>query len=139
MPELMKYPLQREKIEIIDLRDMPMPPIGGKCFLLDRKGIFIFEGGPGTLRTIACTHAGSGSLIAYDGIPDENGDFPEVSESDPGYDTRVGRPIYKANPTVMGSWMLDGGFYHGLTIKATGGHDRVLAMASVVWLPYRKR
>ena len=127
------------EIEIIDLRGMPLPPIGGKCYLIDRKGIFIFEDTPGTLHTIACTHAGSGSMIAYDGVPDAKGDFPEVSEKDPDYDTRIGRPICKANPIVMGSWMLDGGFYHGLTIKVLGGHDRVMPMASVVWIPYRKR
>lgn len=125
---------------IITHVELPAPPMGGKCWLLEDKGIYVLERGPGTLRTDACTHAGAGQLIIYDGVPDENGYFgtEEMSESDPGYWSRNGRPIYKANPVVMGSWMLDAGFYHGLTIKATGG-ERAAAIASIVWVAHRAR
>ena len=124
------------ELEIIDLRGMELPPMGGKIYLVDRKGLFIFEDRPGTLRTIACTHAGSGSMVAIDGYPDENGNLLELPEDRTG---KFGRQIYKANPIVMGSWMLDGGFHHGLTLKVSGGREKVMAMASVVWIPYRKR
>ena len=115
--------------------ELPMPPMGGKIWLLESKGIFVLERGPGTLRTLACTHAGSGMLVAIDGVPDENGFFPEISNT-PAHN---GRPIYRANPVVMGSWMLDGGFVHGLTIRAEGGNEASLAIASIVWAPVRGR
>jgi hypothetical protein len=57
--------------------DLPTPPMGAKCFLLEGKGLFLLQRGPCVLRAIACTHAGSGSLIAYDGMPDDEGFFPE--------------------------------------------------------------
>ena len=117
--------------------------MGGKCFVLEQKGLFLMEPGPGTLRTIACTHAGSGQLIAYDGIPNENGFFPdhEMPADHPEYHCRNGRPIYRANPVVMGSWMLDAGFLHGLTIFVVGDQLTVNCVASVVWMPFvaRKR
>lgn len=113
------------------------PIIGGKCFLLEKKGIYWLEDTPGTLRTIACTHAGSGSLIAIDGIPNEEGFFPDqhMPPDDPNYYRRNGRPIYRASAAVMGSWMLDGGFHHGLVIQAVGGSEGTDAIASIVWLP----
>src|ERR1700678_3476955 len=63
--------------------ELPVPPMGGKCWVLDRKGLFVLEEGPGTLRTIACTHAGSGSLICYDGLPDSRGFFPDEQMAEP--------------------------------------------------------
>jgi hypothetical protein len=124
---------------VLDLRAIPMPPMGAKCWVLERKGLFLLADTPGTLRTIAITHAGSGALIIYDGIPDEEGLFPDehMPESDPLFLARNGRPIYKANPVVMGSWMLDAGFSHGLTLRAMGGHDPTAAIASVVWMPFK--
>lgn len=124
---------------------IPQPRMGGKVWLLDRKGIFVLEEGPGLLRTIACTHAGAGSLLAIDGIPDEKGFFQGYSGNDlqrliseghlpSDYFSRSGKPIYKANPAVMGSWMLEGGFHHGLTIISKGGNSAVSAIASIVWL-----
>ena len=132
------------------------PPMGGKAWLLAEKGLFVLEEGPGILRTIACTHAGAGNLEAIDGIPDANGFFAmggEVPEPQPidfptpgdyqaaliAWSRREGRPIYRANPIVMGSWMLDGGFIHGLTIRAAGGHASTSAIATVVWVPHRVR
>lgn len=127
--------------KFIDIRHLPSPPMGGKCWLIDRKGLFLLEGGPGTLRTIACTHAGSGSFIAYDGIPGDDGLFPDeyMDPANPMWPQRNGREIYKANPVVMGSWMLDGGFLHGLTIRAAGGLDTVMAIATIVWVPFKTR
>lgn len=115
--------------------------MGGKCWLLESKGLFVLEKCPGVLRTIACTHAGAGSLAAYDGIPNDDGFFPdeEMEPDHPDYHRRNGRVIYRATPVVMGSWMLDGGFLHGLTIKAWGGHEATSAIASLVWMPHKAR
>jgi hypothetical protein len=137
--------------------DLPTPLIGGICWLLREKGIFVLQRGPGVLRTIACTHAGSGALEAIDGVPDERGFFGDANLDDPTdrfmdytspevwtdackqYAQRHGRPLYSASPVVMGSWMLDAGFLHGLTIRAAGGHDAASAIASIVWLPVPQR
>ncbi len=107
--------------------DLPAPPMGGKCYLLADKGMFVLQRGGGVLRTIACTHAGSGSIIAYDGLPDERGFMDETA-----------RQMYRANPAVMGSWMLDAGFVHGLTILASGGTESASAIASIVYLGHDK-
>ena len=135
--------------------ELPTPPMGGKCLVLKKKGIFVLERGPGVLRTIACTHAGAGTLEAVDGFPDDGGFFPDENLPEPqaadfktppdylagvkGYAQRRGRALYTANPVVMGSWMLDAGFLHGLTIRVTGGHESALAIASVVWMPVPQR
>ena len=110
---------------------VPMPPLGGKCWVLDCKGQFVLERGPGTLRTVACTSAGSGSLLVLDGLPDENGEIP--------LEDGRWRQLLKANPVVMGSWMLDAGFQHGLTIRHLGGSLGPACMASIVWVPYKAR
>lgn len=131
--------------------ELPLPPLGGKCWVLRGKGIFVLERGPGVLRTIACTHAGSGALEICDGVPDDRGFFPDEHMPEPRpdqfesvesyvvarkqYDSRRGRPLYNPNPIVMGSWMLDGGFLHGLTVRAIGGHESSSAIASIVWMP----
>ena len=135
--------------------ELSVPPMGGKCFLLESKGLFILEVGPGVLRTIACTHAGSGSIEAIDGMPNDEGFFPDQNLREPSppefethdlyveamkkYCTRNGRSIYRGNPVVMGSWFLDAGFEHGLTIRAEGGHDSATAIASIVFMPWRQR
>lgn len=123
--------------------ERPHPPIGGKCWLLQTKGVFCLERGSGTLITIACTHAGSGSIHVIDGIPDENGFFPDLAEIDPGEiglrnTMTEGFEFYRANPAVMGTWMLNAGFVHGLTIRSVGGNQSVPPVASVVWLPFKK-
>ena len=122
-------PYEYEENGYVDLTDIPMPAQGGKCWVLERKGQFVLERGPGTLRTIACTCSGSGSLLAIDGVPDENGEIPQ--------DEGHWRQLFKANPVVMGSWMLDAGFQHGLTLRLYGGQDATPAIASVVWVPYK--
>lgn len=115
---------------------LPSPPIGGKIWLLNRKGIFVLEEGAGVLRTIACTHIGSGSIVIRNGLPNENGEFPLPPPMEPGVEVEyTGRSLYRANPVVMGSWMLDGGFFEGLTVQAEGGTDNNCAIASIVWLP----
>jgi hypothetical protein len=124
----------RTSLEIFDLSDMPAPPQGGKNWLIEEKGIFILERGAGTLRTIACTHAGSGTIVAYDGVPDEDGEFPEGNKKAIGAN---GRLIYKANPPVMGSWMMDAGFVNGLTIESVGGQRATSTIMTVVWVGVR--
>ena len=107
-----------------------------------------------------------------DGIPNENGFFPDEAmqrpapftqdeyamiqtarrtQADPPdwlalkiqdhqiWGSRRGRIFYKAIPAVMGSWMLDAGFIHGLTVKAMGDASAVNTFASIVWMPFGKR
>ena len=128
-------PVEVSRRHFVDVTGLAMPPLGGKCWLLEGKGQFLLERGPGTLRTIACTHAGSGTMLLFDGVPGEDGLFPQEQEPGPNAD---GRLLYKANPAVMGSWMLDAGFQHGLTVRATGGQPGTPAIASIVWVPFRK-
>jgi len=117
------------------------PPFGGKAWLLDSKGLFVLEEGPGMLVTIACTHAGSGSFEVYDGIPDEKGYFPEIDEDATELERAVapGRIFFRMHPVVMGSWMLNAGFRHGLTMRAVGGHETVAGIATIVWQPMKRR
>lgn len=115
---------------------LPTPRIGAKAWLLNRKGIFVLEEGHGVLRTIACTHIGSGSMIVRNGLPNANGEFPVPPHMEDGVETEYsGRPLFRANPVVMGSWMMDAGFSEGLTIQADGGTDNNCAIATIVWLP----
>ncbi len=122
---------------VVTYVNMPTPSMGGKTWVLNKRGIFVLETGPGLIRTIACTHAGAGSLLAHDGCPDEDGFFPEseYDEDHPLYHMRPGRYLYKAHPAVMGSWMIEGGYFHGLTLVATGGHNATVPVATVVWIP----
>ena len=120
----------------------PMPQLGGKGLAISQKGVFVFEEGPGSLITIACTHAGSGIILAVDTVPDQTGFFDTYSPdpNDPDQDlTRPGLELFHGHPATMGSWMLNAGFHHGLTIVFGGGHDSVPAVASVVWMPFTKR
>jgi hypothetical protein len=128
--------------------EVPQPVAGCKAFLLDKIGVFILERGPGTLITSAITHAGAGSLMILEGIPDENGFFPEPPPKPQAGDNpeafnewgkRNGREYFRANPVVMGSWMLNAGFHHGLTVWASGGHESMAPVATIVWQPYRVR
>jgi len=121
--------------------EIPVPLLGGKAWLLKDKGVFVLERGPGSLGTLAITHAGSGALIAYDGVPDDGGWFPDeaMAEDDPKFWARRGRPLYFANPVVMGSWWINAGFQHGLTIVAAGGHQGSSAIATVVWQKVKER
>lgn len=132
------------------------PPMGGKCFVLDGPGIFVLEEGPGTLITDACTHAGAGGLVLYDGVPDERGYFPDADMEKPTEDPtayatpgdrdlaferwgkRHGRELLRQPTAVMGSWMLNAGFHNGLTVDVTGGHMELYPVASIVWQPFRK-
>jgi hypothetical protein len=116
------------------------PPLGGKAFLLESHGTFILEEGPGVLITMAVTHAGSGSLVIRDGIPNDLGFWPQPAL--PGVeDDRMpnGRIFYRATAIVMGSWMLNAGFHHGLTVEYLGGHGSAPLYATIVWQPFRRR
>ncbi len=134
--------------------ELPMPPMGGKCWVLAKKGQFLLQRGPGMLVTVNCTHAGSGTLEIFDGIPDDEGLFSErklvfkdkgevkvpgirASEDDKNFGLRNGRSLKRANPVVMGAWMSNAGFFHGLTVRHLGGQSGVPAVAAIVWMPYR--
>ncbi len=58
--------------QLIQVRE---PEIGSKGFLIEKDGLFVLSTGPGLLRGIACTHAGSGMLVVHDGVPTSNGFF----------------------------------------------------------------
>jgi hypothetical protein len=113
-----------------------MPPMGGKIWCLKEKGVFVLEEGPTVFRTLAVTHVGSGGLTFYDGVPDEQGRFPGY---DPDDADSNGTEIHVHPGTVLGSWMLDGGCWHGLTVRATGGTEGVSSVGSIVWLPVKTR
>ena len=115
---------------------LPLPPLGGKCFVIEKKGTYILDEGPCLLRVIACTHAGAGGLMIYDGVPDQYGYFGDIQPNDPKYFVRNGRPLFRAHPVVMGSWALDAGALHGLTIVATGGE--VDCIVTIVWIPVKR-
>ncbi len=121
--------------------DIPEPKMGAKVYLLETKGTYTFEEGPATLRGICCTHAGSGAITFFDGVPDENGFFPDegMEESHPLYNQRNGRPVFRANPVIMGMFMLDSGLMHGLTVKVEGGHDATCAILTLTWMKYKQR
>lgn len=132
-------PFEKKKLGYIDLTALEMPPLGAKCWVMDQKGLFVLERCPGTLRTIACAHAGSGTLEIFDGVPNDDGELPPpVMIGGEDYDGK-GRQLFKANPIVMGSWMLDAGFQHGLTVRNSGGQPGTPAIASIVWLPFKKK
>lgn len=128
--------------------EVPQPIAGGKAFLLDSIGMYVLERGPGTLITNAITHAGGGSLAIIDGIPDENGHFPDEpplpGPGDPpeafeAWGKRANREYFRASPVVMGSWMLNAGFHNGLTVWASGGHETISPIVTIVWTAFRKR
>ncbi len=120
--------------------NLPVPLIGGKAWLLEKKGTYILEEGPGVCITIACTHAGSGSMMFRDGVPNDAGFFPEFEEaSEADKIAAPGRIFYRANPIVMGSWMLNAGFMNGLTVEYKGGHDSAPCYASIVWQAFKRR
>ncbi len=139
---------------------VPQPPMGCPSYLIERPGMFVLHVGPGTLITDACTHAGAGSMMIYDGVPDENGYFPEappvpeegkawqvrtadgfrladLSEWREAYGRRHGRELLRKSPVVMGSWMLNAGFHNGLTVDVSGGHEGMAPVATIVWTPFR--
>lgn len=132
-------PEQRHFIEI----PLRQPIMGGKAWVIEESGLFVLERGGGVLRTVACTHAGSGSCEAADGVPDENGFFQIYSPHKPPAECEPGKPgwgrrLFRGSPVVMGSWMLDAGFSDGLTFRYGGGTDGVAMIATIVWMLTRK-
>lgn len=136
-------------MSIVDKKDyklvtieLPKPKMGSKGWLLDRWGNFNLEQGPGVLRGIACTHTGSGTLEVVDGIPNEDGFYPDeeiVNKGSlhPDYNTANGRMVFKSPGSVMGMWTLNVGLYHGLTIHAYGGTDSAPPCITFIWEPYK--
>lgn len=115
--------------------ELETPSIGGKAWVLQKAGLYVLEVGEGTCRTCAMTHAGSGSVMIYDGIPDENGFLEEAAPDDI---SPHGRPLLWMPQAVMGSWMLDAGFLKGLTVHAVGGHEGMAPVCTIVWMPRSK-
>jgi hypothetical protein len=121
---------------------LPMPPLGAKCLAIAKKGVYIMEECSGTLISVMCTHAGAGIMLGADVVPDERGYFQTYSPDpeDPDQDlTKPGLELYHAHPAVMGAWLLNGGFHHGLTMVFGAGHDSCPTVASVTWMPFVKR
>lgn len=97
---------------------IPEPIIGGKGLCLEGLGNFLLEEGPGVLRAIAITHTGSSYLTIYDGL--------DVTSSS--------RPLFRANPTVLGHFMCDVGFNNGLTVEVGG---KMMPFVTIVWIKHR--
>ena len=118
---------------------LPEPRIGSKIYLIEEKGVYVFEEGPSVLRSLACTHIGAGSFAIYDGVPDKDGFFPnhEMPVSHPEYQQSNGRRVFVMNPQIMGFWAIDGGCNHGLTCVAGGGMKNTPVFISVSWLAFK--
>ncbi len=118
---------------------MPTPKLGAKTYLLKKGGIYVLEPGPGALQAIAVTHAGTGSISIYDGVPDESGNFPddEMLDADEKYYSRNGRDIFQMSPILMGMLMINGGVFHGLTVKCFDGQHGVSTRLTLAWVPYK--
>ena len=115
---------------------LPDARMGAKVFLLERKGVYVLEEGPGILRSLACTYVGSGSLIVRDGVPSANGYF-DADKFDPysqEYAMANGRKVYAASPVCIGFWGLDCALVHGLTVEAAGGIKDGTVLVTVCWL-----
>lgn len=97
--------------------EIPEPIIGGKGWCIEGVGNFLLEEGPGVLRAIGITHTGSSYITIYDGLT--------ISGA---------RPLFRANPTVLGHWMLDLGFNEGLCIEVGG---KMMPFATIVWIKHR--
>ena len=105
----------------------PIPPVGAQCHFINSKGLFVLSEQPGNLFHITCTHAGSGSLVAYDGAVDELGNWI----GDP-------KPLISLIPAAMGVWHLNGGFHRGLVIDTGSQNQNHLnthtnTAATIVW------
>lgn len=132
------------------------PLIGNKVYLIKERGLFVLEEGACSIRGMACTHAGSGGIVVYDGVPRTDGHFeapPEELFKVDLYETeeqraqalkdwednRDGREIYYAHPAVMGMWMLDGGCNHGLTIMSSGEHSATPPVLTITWQKFEEK
>ena len=98
---------------------LPQPPwVGGACYCIEEKGIYVFSEGPGVLWQLTCTHAGNGSLIAYDWR------FGSGRER---------RKLLNLSPAAMGVWHLNAGFTDGLIVENSGGSAGMSSICSVVY------
>ncbi len=125
--------------------DIEEPLIGAKAVCLRDPGMYVLEAAPVLFRGMACTHAGSGGVAIYDGVPDQDGYFPELPELPEGEENdpmakwnRNGRLIYYAHPACMGMWMLDAGCRHGLTIVMQGT-EQVSPIVTLTWMKHKAR
>lgn len=116
---------------------VPEQKIGGKPFLLRASGMFVLEEGPGMLQVCNITHAGSGELDIWDGVPSDNGMFEDehLPETDPKFGRHNGRKIMQFSPVYMGAWMMNAGFEHGLTIRASGLNPPFITF---VWVAFKR-
>lgn len=131
----MAHLIQPPRAEFIDL---PMPQIGNKGWLLERKGLFVLERGPCTLRAINTPHAGSSTGAAIevlDGVPDEAGYFAPVPNQHPLLPN--GRRIVNHYPIPMGCWMYDIGLIHGLSVLHWGGEESISTSTTLAWYPFK--
>ena len=133
--------------------NLPRPPIGNKVLLIKERGMFVLERGPAALMCLAVTHAGSGGIVAYDGVPDKHGQFPTPTEELFQVDLysdetarrqalidwesqKNGREIYYAMPAVLQCWSLQAGCAHGITILSSGELTCTPPVLTVVWMAF---
>lgn len=136
-PVVLKVPEVVEKSGVYYV-NVDEPKMGGKIFLIEKKGIYVLESGEGVLRSLACTYVGSGMFKVYDGLPSESGHFDadRMDSYTPEYQKVNGRRMFTMSPQIIGFWGLDSGFKHGLTIIADGGGKDAPVFVSVVWMKH---
>lgn len=124
----------------------PAPKLGAKAVSLKTKATFVLSEGPGTLVAIIVTRAGSGMIIASDGVPDRDSghyrphaaSFDEMGHIEEELN-KDGLELFHLEPVVMGVYQLNAGFNHGLTIETDAGHSSVSSIFTPVWMDYVKR
>lgn len=115
------------------------PSIGCKSFLVEKKGMYVFEEGEGVLRSIAVTYVGSGGIKIYDAVPSAGGYFDFERNNSPDAATSKGRRMFVMSPQVIGFWGLDAGFSNGLTVVADGGQPSSPVLVTIMWETFKKR
>lgn len=101
---------------------VPHPPFSNKGYMIERKGIYIFEKTPGMLNTVACMHFGEGQIRVLDGVVKNN-----VIDED------NSRPLYIATTQTMCLWMYGAGFEKGLIVEAIGTDLAQPVFMSLSW------
>lgn len=78
--------------------DIPTPPFGCSCYMLEEKGIYRLACVEGMILSVSCTHVGAGAIEIIDGECLDDGTL-----------TGPRKMIYKANPQTMCLWILNAG------------------------------
>jgi len=109
---------------MVNIVDLPQPPVGNKIFCAQDHGIYVLESGPATFRAMANTHQGNGSISVVDGVVTPGGQVQ-------------GRLLFNANPPILGMWMFDGGCHNGLVLVLEGSAvmSGLSPCVTITWMP----